>query len=187
MISNRHIKVIAIALTVLVTLGCLAAMFFSEPLIQRFGKSSYSMEYETALFDTNEVLDISIAMEEVDWQEMLNNATSEVYYQCDVTINGEKASELMINAMTAAYYKVPVLCVTGDKGLCDYMKKVNPNVETVPVNEGWGNGVISIHPDVAVRRIRELHGIDARNRDIAAAVRDICRNRRLEAAIGRQN
>ena len=89
MISNRHIKVIAIALTVLVTLGCLAAMFFSEPLIQRFGKSSYNMEYETALFDTNEVLDISIAMEEADWQEMLNNATSEVYYQCDVTINGE--------------------------------------------------------------------------------------------------
>ena len=74
---------------------------------------------------------------------------------CFVTINGEKASELMINALTAAYYGVPVLCVTGDKGLCDYMKKVNPNVETVPVNEGWGNGVISIHPDLAVRRIRE--------------------------------
>jgi len=72
-----------------------------------------------------------------------------------VTINGEKASELMINSLTAAYYGVPVLCVTGDKGLCDWMKKVNPNVETVPVNEGWGNGVISIHPDLAIRRIRE--------------------------------
>lgn len=74
---------------------------------------------------------------------------------CFVTINGEKASELMINSLTAAYYGVPVLCVTGDKGLCDWMKKVNPNVETVPVNEGWGNGVISIHPDLAIRRIRE--------------------------------
>ena len=89
MISNRHIKVIAIALAVLVTLGCLVAMFFSEPLIQRFGKSSYDMAYETALFDTSEVLDIAISMEEADWQEMLNNATSEVYYQCDVTINGK--------------------------------------------------------------------------------------------------
>ena len=68
MISNRHIKVIAIALTVLVTLGCLVAMFFSEPLIQRFGKSSYDMAYETALFDTSEVLDIAISMEEADWQ-----------------------------------------------------------------------------------------------------------------------
>jgi len=62
---------------------------------------------------------------------------------------------LMINSLTAAYYGVPVLCVTGDKGLCDWMKKINPNVETVPVNEGWGNGVISIHPDLAIRRIRE--------------------------------
>lgn len=72
-----------------------------------------------------------------------------------VLINGEKASELMMNCLTAAYEGVPVYCVCGDKGLCDWIKSVNPNIETVAVSEGVGNGSLSIHPDLAVRRIRE--------------------------------
>ena len=32
---------------------------------------------------------------------------------------------------------------------------MNAIIETVPVNECCGNGVLSIHPDLAVRRIRE--------------------------------
>lgn len=72
-----------------------------------------------------------------------------------VSINGERASEMTINALMAASMGVPLLCVTGDKGICDAAKRANPNIETVAVNEGCGNGVLSIHPDVAVRRIRE--------------------------------
>ncbi len=72
-----------------------------------------------------------------------------------VLINGQRISEMTINALLASYYKVPLLCVTGDKGICDAAKAANPNIETVAVNEGCGNGVLSIHPDLAVRRIRE--------------------------------
>ncbi len=72
-----------------------------------------------------------------------------------VKINGELASELMINSLTAAMLNVPVLMVTGDKALCEWITKVNPNILTVPVNEGTGRGALSIHPDLAVRRIRE--------------------------------
>ena len=72
-----------------------------------------------------------------------------------VKINGELCSELMMNCMTASYVGVPVYCVCGDKGLCEWVQSVNPNIETVPVSEGMGNGSISIHPDLAVRRIRE--------------------------------
>ena len=61
----------------------------------------------------------------------------------------------MINALTAAYFGVPVRLVTGDRGLCDWMKAINPNVETVAVSEGRGRGSISIHPDRALRLIRE--------------------------------
>jgi D-amino peptidase len=45
--------------------------------------------------------------------------------------------------------------VTGDRGLCDWMKAVNSNIETVAVSEGRGRGSISIHPNKAVRLIRE--------------------------------
>ena len=63
--------------------------------------------------------------------------------------------EAMINSLTAAYLGVPVRLLTGDKGLCDWMKSIQPNVETVAVSEGWGRGSISIHPNKALRLIRE--------------------------------
>lgn len=72
-----------------------------------------------------------------------------------VKLNGELCSELMINSLSAAMMGVPVYCVCGDKGLCEWIQSVNPNIRTVPVSEGIGNASISIHPNVAVRRIRE--------------------------------
>lgn len=70
-------------------------------------------------------------------------------------INGSIAPELMINGLTAACFGVPVRLVTGDKGLCDWIKAINPHIETVAVSEGRGQGSISIHPNRAVRLIRE--------------------------------
>jgi D-amino peptidase len=72
-----------------------------------------------------------------------------------VTLNGELCSELLLNSLTAAMLGVPVYCVTGDKGLCDWVQSINPNIVTVPVSEGMGNASLSIHPKLAVSRIRE--------------------------------
>lgn len=72
-----------------------------------------------------------------------------------LTINGETASEGMLNAYTAAYYKVPVIVVTGDAGICSRMKALIPNCNVVPVNKGTGNAVLHEHPDFAVARIEE--------------------------------
>ena len=72
-----------------------------------------------------------------------------------VRINGLIAPELMINSLTAAYLGVPVRLVTGDKGLCDWMRAFHPAAITVPVSEGVGRGSISIHPNKALRLIRE--------------------------------
>ncbi|MDF2681328.1 MAG: putative amino acid amidase [Brevibacillus sp.] len=72
-----------------------------------------------------------------------------------VKINGEIASELTINAYTAAYIGVPVLLATGDKMICEDAQKLNPNIKTVPVSEGIGNASISIHPNLALQKIQE--------------------------------
>ena len=72
-----------------------------------------------------------------------------------VLLNGELCPELRINCLTASYLGVPIACVTGDKGICEWMQSQLPGVATVPVIEGVGNGTISIHPNLAVRRIRE--------------------------------
>jgi D-amino peptidase len=80
-----------------------------------------------------------------------------------VLVNGEEASECLINAYTAASLGVPVVAVSGDQALCERVKVLNPNIRTVAVNEGVGNATIAIHPEVAVARIREA---------VTAALRD---------------
>ena len=72
-----------------------------------------------------------------------------------VKVNGQVCSELMMNSLTAAMSGVPVLMVTGDRMLCDWFHTVVPQAVTVPVSYGIGNGSVSIHPDRAVRLIRE--------------------------------
>ena len=72
-----------------------------------------------------------------------------------VKINGEVASELMMNSLTASMLGVPVLLVSGDQMLCEWFLTKCPGTLTVPVSHGEGNGSISIHPDKAVRLIRE--------------------------------
>ena len=70
-----------------------------------------------------------------------------------VTLNGGPCSEFLINAYTAGYYGVPVALITGDKALCDYAKALIPHITAVPVNEGRGGAVTSLHPEEAVERI----------------------------------
>lgn len=84
-----------------------------------------------------------------------------------VKINGELAPELMLNSLTASYLGVPVYCACGDKSLCEWMNSVAPNIATVPINEGTGGGALTLHPDVAVRRIRETvaHAIATKTKE----------------------
>lgn len=74
---------------------------------------------------------------------------------CSIKINGIQTSELVINAFVCAMYDVPLLMVAGDVGVCEQAKRLNPNIYTVPVQRGCGNGTISIHPAESVRRYRE--------------------------------
>lgn len=71
-----------------------------------------------------------------------------------IKINGCYVSEFLINAYTASYVGVPVVMVTGDKGLCEDAKRINPNITTVAVNEGEGSSTISIHPIKALKKIK---------------------------------
>ena len=72
-----------------------------------------------------------------------------------VTLNGVRMSEFMMNAYTAAYYGSAVTFLCGDKALCDFAHDMIPDITTVAVNEGVGGAVISMHPEAAVKAIRE--------------------------------
>ena len=88
MIAHKHItKIIAVVMAVAVCL-CLCAVAFSGEIAAAMGDTGISMEYETALFDTDSVISVNILMDDADWNAMLENSTAEEYYQCDVEING---------------------------------------------------------------------------------------------------
>lgn len=67
---------------------CLAAIMFSDRLAAA-GTTGVSLEYEFKLFDTSQILDVNILIDEDDWNNLLENAISEEYYTCDVQVNGE--------------------------------------------------------------------------------------------------
>jgi D-amino peptidase len=71
-----------------------------------------------------------------------------------VKLNGEYISEFTLDAYTAAYKKVPLVFVSGDKGLCEQVARMNPHIQTVAVKEGVGASTINLHPALAVEQIR---------------------------------
>lgn len=88
MIVHRHItKIIAVVMAAAVGL-CLCAAAFSAQITAAADGMGVSMEYEQALFDTGSILTVDIRMDAADWDDMLQNATAEEYYQCDVEIGG---------------------------------------------------------------------------------------------------
>ena len=88
MLSSKYISKITIILISVVLVLCVLAMTFYDKLLPVVNTSGYSMEYQDKLFDTSEVLDIDIVMDDAKWNEMLQNAQQEQYYECDVVING---------------------------------------------------------------------------------------------------
>ncbi len=88
MLAHKHITKIVAVIVVIAVVLCFGTMLFAEKITERAGGTGVSMEYETKLFDTNEVMSVNIIMDETEWNSMLQNASSETYYQCDVEING---------------------------------------------------------------------------------------------------
>lgn len=73
-----------------------SAVLIAMPKSNEVSSTGVSMEYETKLFQKNTVNQIDIAVDSSAWNTMLNEATSEEYIMCDITINGTKFSSVGI-------------------------------------------------------------------------------------------
>mgnify|MGYP005939920281 CR=1 FL=1 len=89
MLAHRNFaKLVAVLTAAAVCLSLLAAAT-GDFLVEALGGKGVTMEYESALFDTDKVLDINIRIDEDDWQTMLDNAINEECVSCDVEIGGK--------------------------------------------------------------------------------------------------
>ncbi len=53
-------------------------------------KKSQTPEYMVKIFDKNQIIDINIFIDKEKWTEMLENATAQEYYTCNVSVNSKK-------------------------------------------------------------------------------------------------
>ena len=90
MITHRNITRVVGSLMAAAVLACFVVMAFPQKAVETLGGNAIAMEYESELFDTDQIIQIDIQMEEADWEEMLAEAMAEEYYACDVVINGRK-------------------------------------------------------------------------------------------------
>lgn len=72
-----------------------------------------------------------------------------------VVVNGEIYSEFKINALYASLLGVPVAFLSGDENLTKLVKEENQNIETVASKKGMHCAVLSKHPSITHKEIKE--------------------------------
>lgn len=87
MIDNPHIGKGILALLLAAILALLGFMGYWSAASAQMG-DGLSMTYQNTLFDTSSVIEVDIDISEDNWASLLENATAEEYYDCDVTVNG---------------------------------------------------------------------------------------------------
>ncbi|MBR5228343.1 MAG: CotH kinase family protein [Firmicutes bacterium] len=96
MLASKKINaVVAVIVAIAVVFTCILAF---TPGILGIKSYSESPDYLEKLFDKDSVQSINISVDEDQWQELLDNATQEEYYPCDITINGETFYQVGIRA-----------------------------------------------------------------------------------------
>lgn len=72
-----------------------------------------------------------------------------------VKINGQIASEFMINSYYASTLGVPVAFLSGDENLTKLVKSANHNITTVASKKGMHGACVSKHPSITHKEIKE--------------------------------
>jgi spore coat protein CotH len=94
MISSKNINKICAVITALAVI--ITVLFMNGASLGVQAIDSVSFDYEDTLFDDSYVHTIDISID--DWDGFIENATSEVYSNADVTIDGETVKNVGIRA-----------------------------------------------------------------------------------------
>lgn len=74
----------------------------------------------------------------------------------DIKINGEYASEFLINSYAAALHNVPVAFVSGDQALTEHIARYNEQIITFATKEGIGHATINVSPQTTLKKTKHL-------------------------------
>ena len=86
MIKDKWIGRITAIVLVLALIFTTILVYF--PDVFPLEAAGISFDYETEIFDKSKIITVDIQMDEDTWQDMLDNASAEEYYACDIVVNG---------------------------------------------------------------------------------------------------
>ena len=95
MIKNKYTTRLAVAISILMVLVTIVFMFSSTLGVS---VATTTMQYETSLFDTDQVHTLDLTVDDEDWADLLENAANEEYIAADITIDGSKMNNVGIRA-----------------------------------------------------------------------------------------
>ena len=72
----------------------------------------------------------------------------------DMEVNGRSLPEAGYNALIAGHYNVPVVFVAGDRAICEQVKKLFGEVESVAVKDAIGGAAVCLHYEKAHQKIK---------------------------------
>ncbi|HEY7688966.1 MAG TPA: M55 family metallopeptidase [Dongiaceae bacterium] len=72
-----------------------------------------------------------------------------------IKLNGARMSEFVMHSYAAALVGVPVVFISGDKGICADARAFNRKIGTAAVFQGIGRSTVSIAPGLAQAMIRD--------------------------------
>lgn len=93
MSKSKYTNIVCIVISILTVVAAILVLNAKQLGVV---STAAAVGYEEKLFNTKTVHTIDIAAEESDWQEMLDNATSEEYITCDIVIDGESLQNVAI-------------------------------------------------------------------------------------------
>lgn len=98
MIDRKRIdKAVVIIMALAVILVSVLSFVGGSAAANGISRNGVEKAYVTTLFG-EDMLDVNIEMDDDQWQDLLENATSEEYYPADVTVNGIKYSKVAVRA-----------------------------------------------------------------------------------------
>ena len=97
MLDNKYFSKFIVVLTAAAVVVVFAAMFAAGSS-EAAASQGMVMGYEDTLFDTSQIMEVEVLMDEAQWQELLDNAISETFYTCDVVVNGVTYKNCAIRA-----------------------------------------------------------------------------------------
>lgn len=96
MIKSKYLSPIIAVFLVITIIFAIVITYLSDSFNIEGTTSKIALDYESKVFNKDEIMTVDIIIDEDSWSNLLENAIAEEYVLCDVVVNGERVNNVGI-------------------------------------------------------------------------------------------